>query len=240
MSRVFLVAWALSIPCMGADEMALLHNAFMLRPSDAMTLRAHPTWRKRAAVVWLQITLLSACAPSLNWRDVSPEQADGLKALFPCKPDVQERRIEWPGIAGGVQMHLLSCQAEERIWSLSYMTLPDATLIGPALLQWPETTRRNLKTAAEMASSVDPIAAHDLGPAAVPHMTPMPQSHAWRFQGLRPNGLGRPMAMDVQAWHFSHGMSVFQASVAGPADQAKGQSSEDMAQAFFHGFHFPG
>jgi hypothetical protein len=33
---------------------------------------------------------------------------------------------------------------------------------------------------------------------------------------------------------------VFQASVAGPADQAKGQSSEDVAQAFFHGFHFPG
>lgn len=189
-------------------------------------------------MAWL--VLMNACAPSLNWRDVSPEQADGLKGLFPCKPEVHERQVAWPGIKDGVAMRLLSCEAEDRTWSLSYMTLPDATLIGPALQQWADLTRAKLITVAKMTGSVDPVVSHDLGPVAVPHMTPMTQAHAWRFQGLRPDGLGRPMAMNVQAWHFSHGMRVFEASVAGPADQVKGQSSEDVAQAFFRGFHFPG
>jgi hypothetical protein len=218
----------------------LLHNACMPLSSDAMTLSAYCVSRKKMAFIGFVLCALSACAPSLNWREVAPEQADGLKALFPCKPDVQARQVPWPGVQGGVLMHLLSCQAEERTWSLSYMTLNDATLPGAALSQWSELTRANLIAAARLASSVDPVASHDLGPVRVPHMTPMPQAHAWRFQGLRPDGLGRPMAMDVQAWHFSHGMTVFQASVAGPVDQAKGQSSEDVAQAFFRGFHFPG
>ncbi|MGC4059888.1 MAG: hypothetical protein QM749_03150 [Aquabacterium sp.] len=216
----------------------------MPRSPVAMTLRICCVSRKKVAAIGLLPLALSACAPNLNWRDVSPEQADGLKALFPCKPDAQARQVPWPGargdVQGGVLMHLLSCQADGRTWSLSYMTLNDATLLGPALSQWSELTRRNLIAAARMASSVDPVASHDLGPVQVPHMTPMPQAHAWHFQGLRPDGLGRPMAMDVWAWHFSHGMTVFQASVAGPADQAERQSSEDVAQAFFRGFHFPG
>jgi hypothetical protein len=207
---------------------------------DAMTLRAYCVSRKWTALVCLSLLSLCACAPSLNWREISPGQADGLKALFPCKPDVQARQVPWPGVSGGVQMHVLSCQAEDRTWSLSYMTLSDASLLGPALSQWSELTRGNLVAAARLAASVDPVASHDLGPVQVPHMTPMPQAHAWRFQGPRPDGLGRPMAMDVQAWHFSHGMTVFQASVAGPVDEAKRQSSKDVAQAFFRGFHFPG
>ena len=184
--------------------------------------------------------LLSACAPSLNWRDVTPQDADGLKALFPCKPESFQRAVKWPGVSADVTMHVLTCQADERTWSLSYMTLPDVVLIGPALQQWVEVMRSNLAAAAKMVASTEPVVSHDQGAVAVPHMTPMPQAHAWRFQSQRADGLGRPMAMDVQAWHFSHGMRVFQASVAGPADQAKGQSSEDVAQAFFQGFHFPG
>jgi hypothetical protein len=184
--------------------------------------------------------LLAACAPSLNWRDVSPEDADGLKALFPCKPDSYQRVVKWPGLSAGVQMHVLTCQADERTWSLSYLSVPDAAMVGPALQQWVEVMRGNLEAAARMAASTEPVVSHDQGAVLVPHMTPMPQAHAWRFQAQRADGLGRPMAMDVQTWHFSHGMRVFQASVAGPADQAKGQSSEDVAQAFFHGFHFPG
>lgn len=224
--------------------MAVLHNVLMSAPADAWPL----FWARQTrlsswtglAVGCLMLAQLGACAPNLNWRDVSPEHADGLAALFPCQPEVHDRQVAWSGIAGGVSMRLMSCQADGRTWSLSYMTLPDADRIGPALLQWPELTRTNLVAAARLAASADPVVGHDLGPVSVPHMTPMTQAHAWHFQGQRPDGLGRPMAMDVQAWHFSHGMTVFEASVAGAADQAKGQSSEDVAQAFFHGFHFPG
>jgi hypothetical protein len=180
---------------------------------------------------------LAACAPSLNWRTVAPEGADGLQAQFPCKPDVQERQVPWPGVPAGVRMRLLSCQAAERTWALSTITLSDVSLVGPGLQQWPEMLRANL---AQAAGGADAVKARDLGAVQVRGMTPSSGARAWQIEAMRPDGLGRPLNMAVQAWHFSHGLTLFQATVSGPASQAAEQSSEDVANQFFQGFHFPG
>lgn len=193
-----------------------------------------------AAVCMLALSLLtSACSPGLNWREVHPEEADGLTALFPCKPDAHTRMVPWPGVPGGAKMHMLSCQTEAGTWALSYLTMPDAALLAPALYEFTAAMRRNLGAATEMAGKGAPVSEQDLGPIAVPGMTPMPQAHGWRFQARRPDGLGRPLDMDIRTWHFSHGMTVFQASLWRPVEAAKGQSSEDVAQAFFNGLNFP-
>lgn len=184
--------------------------------------------------------LVSGCAPSLNWREVRPEAAEGLVALFPCKPDAHVREMAWPGVSKPVAMHLLSCQTEEGTWAVSYVTLPDVAQVPPALNEWTAMMRRNLGAASQMAGTSGGIVEKDLGEIQVPRMTPMPQSHAWHFQAQRPDGLGRPLDMDIRTWHFSHGMTVFQASVWRPAVVVKGQSSEDVAEAFFRGLQFPG
>ena len=194
-----------------------------------------------AVVGALTLSLLtSACSPALNWREVRPAQADGLMALFPCKPDVHERVVPWPGLPAGATMHLLSCQTEAGTWALSYLTLPDVTLLAPALQELTMAMRRNLGSAAQLAGGGSPISVRDLGPIAVPGMTPTPQAHGWHFQAQRPDGLGRPMDMDIRTWHFSHGKTVFQASVWRPVVVVKSQSSEDVAEAFFRGLQFPG
>lgn len=183
---------------------------------------------------------LSACAPALNWREVQPTQADGLRVLFPCKPDAHERQVPWPGLTQNVTMHLLSCQTDDSTWALSYVTLPDVALIGPSLQAWTALMQRNLSAASQMSGTGQPVSSEDLGPISVPRMTPAEHAHAWRFVAQRPDGLGRPMNLDVRAWHFSHGMTVFQGSVWRPVEAVRGQSSEDVADAFFRGFHFPG
>lgn len=190
--------------------------------------------------------LVSGCAPALNWRDVHPESAEGLVAHFPCKPDSHVRELAWPGIASPVTMRMLSCQTDEGTWAISYVTLPDAALVPPALQELTAMMRRNLGAASQMVGpSADQgggrgVQETDLGPIQVPHMTPMPQARGWRFKAQRPDGLGRPLNMDIQTWHFSHGLTVFQASVWRPAVAVKGQTSEDVAEAFFRGLQFPG
>lgn len=183
------------------------------------------------------LVLLPACAPELNWRTVEAQDAHGLKGLFPCKPDHIERKVPWPGVQAGVNMHMLTCQAQGRTWALSYFTLPDVTLVGPVLSQWPEMVAGNLR---QSTASADGVRTHDLGPIQVPRMTPSDHAHAWYFEAQRRDEGGQATPFGIQTWHFFHGMTVFQASVSGASPTSDPQSSEDVAQAFFRGFQFPG
>lgn len=188
--------------------------------------------------------LVSGCAPELNWREVRPTQADGLQALFPCKPEPHERTLRWPGVSRDVRLHVLSCQANEGTWALSYATLDDANEVGSALRGLAAALRGNLAAASGSAPSVSAsasaVSTQDLGGIRVAGMTPHPDARGWRHQAERADGLGRPLRMDVQAWHFSHGLTVFQASVWRPQEHVSGQSGEDVANTFFHSFQFPG
>lgn len=193
----------------------------------------------RVGVITLAL-FASACAPELNWREVKAVQADGLLALFPCKPEQHERTLRWPGVSRDVRLHVLSCQAMEGTWALSYATLDDVTEVGSALRGLAEALRANLAAASGAVPPAAGVISQDLGGVKVPGMTLDPDARAWRHQAERPDGLGRPLRMDVQAWHFSHGLTVFQGSVWRPQEQVNGQSGEDVANTFFHSFQFPG
>jgi hypothetical protein len=182
----------------------------------------------------------SACAPELNWWEIAPEAADGLKAMFPCKPERQQRTVRWPGISREVNMQVLSCQAMDATWALSYAPVQDVTELGSALRGLAEALRNNLVAASGQSAVSAPVSSRDLGLISVPHMTPHPDARGWQHQAERPDGLGRPLPMDIQAWHFSHGLTVFQATVWRARDGAGPQSGEDVANTFFRGFQFPG
>lgn len=186
------------------------------------------------------LALLSGCAPELNWREVKPAGADGLQAWFPCKPEHQTRAVRWPGLDHEVPMQVWSCQAQGATWAISYAPVPQVTEVGPALRGLAATLRSNLQAAAGQGAEPTPVDSRDLGPVQVPRMTPHPDARAWQHTLARPDGLGRPLPMDVRAWHFSHGLTVFQATVWRPLDAAGGQSGEDVANPFFRGFQFPG
>ena len=86
--------------------------------------------------------------------------------------------------------------------------------------------------------SQTPVGVVPLGPVQVRGMTPQPQAQGWRFQARRVDGWGRPLEMGVTAWHFAHGVTVFQAAVWRAGASMGGAKGEDVANAYFQSFQF--
>lgn len=183
---------------------------------------------------------LVACAPALNWREVRPANAEGLRGTFPCKPQEAQRQVALPGLPDPVTVHLLSCEAEGSRWALSHLSVADASLVPVALRALAAATRGNLELTSRQAAQPS-LRATELAPAAVPRMTPQPESRGWRFEGSRPGDDGGPsVPLTVTASHFSHGLTVFQASVWQPGEAASAHSGREGVSTFLQGFHFPG
>lgn len=182
-----------------------------------------------------------ACSPALDWRTMRPQGAQGLLATFPCKPSQNQRELVLPGLSGPpVQVHLASCKTGETVWALTYFNVPDVTLVSQALAASQKSLRDNLQAAADRATPPSQVGAVDLAPTQVPGMTPNPLSRHWRFTGQRPDSQGAQVPFEVQAWHFSHGLAVFQATVWRPASPVNAKESTEAVETFAQGFKFSG
>ncbi|RZL34871.1 MAG: hypothetical protein EOP35_16275 [Rubrivivax sp.] len=137
----------------------------------------------------LGLTLLSACQPALNWREVRPEGA-GAAALFPCKPEVDQRG----------SMGLAQCEAAGRRFALSWADTPDPTRVGAALKAMPQAL------AEKLGRPLSPMQ-----PLQVPGMTPLPEAGQHLLAGS--GGIARVAV-------FAHGGRVFQALMTAPKDDA--------------------
>lgn len=191
----------------------------------------------------LSVGVLSACSPAQDWREVRPPEAPGLRAMFPCKPDHVTRIVTLPSMPQPRAMQMWSCQTGDVTWALSQVQVQDVTQVGPTLAALAQVMQDNLRAASQMAGSQAPVGVTSLGPVQVRGMTPQPQALGWRFQARRVDGWGRPLEMGVTAWHFAHGLQIFQASVtrpAGPIGTEPPGAAQDAESSFWGGFQFPG
>jgi hypothetical protein len=133
--------------------------------------------------------LLVGCQPALNWREVRPA-GSGAIAMFPCKPDVEQR-------AG---MGLAQCEAAGRRFALSWADTPDASRAGAALKAMPEALAAKLGQALPSPQTLQ-----------VPGMTPLPETGQHLLAGA-----GSVTRVAV----FSHGGRVYQAVMTGAKDDA--------------------
>lgn len=200
----------------------------------------------RATALLMTIAPLLACSPVLNWRQMDLAEADGLRLRFPCKPDRVERTLRLDGLAEPLRMAMWSCEAGGATWVLSAARLASATEVAPALRALAAATEGNLAWADRRARQQTPGVAQptwrreDTGAVQVPGMTPNPDASGWRIQGLKPDGTSGAQAHAVQAWHFSHGLTVFQAAIWQGAGPLPRQNGEDAVQVFRQALHFPG
>ena len=140
------------------------------------------------------LSLLAACQPALNWREVRPAQS-GAMALFPCKPEVEQR----PAQAGQSAMGLAQCEAGGGLrFALSWADTPDPTQAGPALKAMAEALAAKLN---------QPLAA--VQPLQVPGMTPLPEAAQHHLTGT--GGVAHVAV-------FAHGGRVYQALMTAPKD----------------------
>lgn len=189
----------------------------------------------RARIALFILLVLTACAPALNWREIRPAEAQGLVALFPCKPETAERRLTVPGLDGGpVTVHLLSCQAGGLTWALSYLDAGTPERLAQALPALDHALWVNL-------SAGDTVHAHrqPLGPSLVRGAHQHPGARVWLLEGTRPVSTSRLVPVRVKAWSFARGLSAFQASVWMDTAHGALQVDDPGAEAFAQGFNFP-
>ena len=92
------------------------------------------------------LSLISACTPALNWREVRFASADGntLKAVLPCKPDTATRKQQLGDIQ--VDLSMMGCVANETTFTLSRMPLTNPLDAPKVLAAWQAAAAANVKT----------------------------------------------------------------------------------------------
>lgn len=169
-----------------------------------------PGWlHLRAACALASGALLSACAPTLDWRDLRPE-GSAMQLQFPCKPTTQRRDVPLAGVRANLALH--ACTAGGQTWGLAVADLGDPARVGTALSELAEAAATNLGASAPVG-----------GVLQVPGATPNGQSRRVRLQGRSPDGTALQMELAV----FARGTQVYQASVLGQTLAA------DAADGFF-------
>jgi hypothetical protein len=169
--------------------------------------------RRGAPVVGL-LAALAGCAPALNWRDVRPEGSHA-QVLFPCKPDVQERRVMLAGPPVRLCLHV--CNAADLTWALALADVADPGRVAPALVALQAGAAANLGATAASSTRQN-----------VPGATPQAASGRARLSGHLPDG--RAVQMEVLV--FARGTQVFQASVVGAA------LPDEAVEAYFTSIRF--
>ncbi len=172
-------------------------------------------WRRARAPAAALATALGACAPSLNWRDVTPAGSE-LRALFPCRPDVHQRRVALAGGTATMQMHV--CEASGLTFAVTY-----------ADVETPEQVARGMADLRTLAVRNIDGAGAQIADASVPGMTPHPQAGQLSVQGRLPDA----SPVQLRAVFFTKGLRVFQASVLGA------ELADDATRPFFDGLKLP-
>lgn len=211
-----------------------------------MAMPGLPRHLGRAVALLLAIAPLLACSPALNWRQMDLAEADGLRMRWPCKPDRIERSLRLDGLDAPLRMAMWSCEAAGATWVLSAARLASATDVSPALRALSAATAGNLAWADKRARQQAPGFTQpvwlqaDTGAVQVPGMTANPDARGWRTQGLKPDGTTEAVPLTVHAWHFSHGLTVFQAAVWQGERPLPRENGEDAVEVFHRSLHFPG
>ena len=144
-------------------------------------------------VLLLSATLLvSACSPSLNWRETRIADTD-LTAMMPCKPSQHQRTVPLAGLT--VTLHMNACDADGATFAISHAVIPDSGAAPQVLAQWRKVTLSNINATAQTESAVA---------AASPRIS---------AQGKRGDG----SAVTLQGTWFAHGSHIFHAVVYAPA-----------------------
>jgi hypothetical protein len=169
----------------------------------------------RGRAAWVLSFGLAGCAPSLDWREIKPEDSDAT-AMFPCNPTTDARMVSLAGAR--VRMVLVACRAGDVNWALAFADVGNPSSVAPALQELRRANAGNLGAAPTV-----------IGPMRVPGMTPNPQAERVRVQGRLPSG----ETVSLESGFFVRGTRVYQATAMGQAIDA-----EAMA-AFFDGLKLP-
>ncbi len=166
----------------------------------------------RCSIGVLAVALLTACAPTFNWR----EQAIGstaLTSMFPCKPELVTRSVPIAGLDRSMAMR--SCDAGGVTFALAHARLTDPAQAPTVLAAWRASTLAGLQAAPTVVPTSQ-------APKGLPEL---PQLLVLRATGAPP---GQQSISLIGAW-FAQGTDVFAAFVMAPV------VPDEVVEPFFAG-----
>ncbi|MBG6072367.1 MULTISPECIES: hypothetical protein [unclassified Polaromonas] len=162
------------------------------------------------------LSLVAACSPALNWRDVRPE-GTRLSLLLPCKPDKAQKVVPLGGRP--TQLSMLGCDADGATFAVAIADVGDPLQAAPVLALWQDLTLANMKAA---PASRQPL------PLKIPGASPGTPVTRLQAQGQRADGT----AVSGQAAYFAQGSQLFQVVIYAP------RIAPEVAETFFSSLKF--
>lgn len=169
----------------------------------------------RCRLPWLAFAfpaVLTACSPTLNWRDAQPE-GSAVRLSFPCKPASRSRDVVIAGKPVAMQLH--SCDAGDATFALTVADVADPALVAPILAGLKLASARNI-------DATSTLRAH----FSIKGMTPSGEDERLMSVGHLPDGSG----VRQEAAFFTLGTRVYQATILSKADR---RLEADAADTFF-------
>ncbi len=157
------------------------------------------------------VGVLSACAPTFNWREL-PIGSTALTALFPCKPQTVTRTVPIANQAHELAMR--SCDAAGVTFAVAHAVLADPAQAPSVLSAWRASALAGVGADAVSVSSQPPQ-----GLPALPQLQVLRAARAG----------GDVQALSLLGVWFAKDSDVFAVFMMAPAIPA------DVAESFFAG-----
>ena len=97
---------------------------------------------KSAAAVFFSVLGLSACQPSLNWRNVQMPETT-LSFELPCKPDKTTKPVTMDGQT--LELSVVGCDAGDAVWAVMSAKLSANADRTELLKGWRQATLQNMR-----------------------------------------------------------------------------------------------
>ena len=97
---------------------------------------------KSAAAGFFSVLGLSACQPSLNWRNVQMPETT-LSFELPCKPDKTTKPVTMAGQA--LELSVVGCEAGDAVWAVMSAKLSADADRTELLKGWRQATLQNMR-----------------------------------------------------------------------------------------------
>jgi len=107
---------------------------------DNQTMRK--IFLKNAAAIFFSVLGLSACQPSLNWRNVQMPETT-LSFELPCKPDKTTKPVSMAGQT--LELSVLGCEAGDAVWAVMSAKLSADADRTELLKGWRQATLQNMR-----------------------------------------------------------------------------------------------
>lgn len=169
-----------------------------------------------AAVSAVVLSLTAGCSPTLDWREVRPDDS-GAVLLMPCRPASHARRLPLAGAPEVWTLH--ACSAGDVTWAIGFAELDDPARVGTALAE--------LEAAA--LANIGATAPERREPLRVAGATPHPAAAALRARGRRSDGA----AVEESVALFTKGTRVYQVTAVGA------RLPPDALETFFDSLRTP-